>query len=301
MFFWSEPSLLIGYYLDQDLKMLGLSFLLVFCALWTQTGSLFITICGLFEIIISYPLGLFVWHVILREPYATCNALLLLNISIRFYSHLPWLLSLTKIDLMYNGIFIILGSKWHPFYINDRFAWLLKLTRAIFAYQQLALMTYLSCAMLSSKLHCRMRRYQQRSRHALRGPTTVRRQRCWRQVSQHASAAASCVYAARHFNTFIFLQCKSFSCLLTIPRNRCRFCSLCGVADLGHCMLWLYCKCHDILWLYTRYHVATSSDNCSRKVHDQLVSMVYAFACIQLRTGYGLLCKKSKWPHTWCR
>ena len=89
MFFWSEPSLLIGYYLDQDLKMLGLSFLLVFCALWTQTGSLFITICGLFEIIISYPLGLFVWHVILREPYATCNALLLLNISIRFYSHLP--------------------------------------------------------------------------------------------------------------------------------------------------------------------------------------------------------------------
>ena len=82
MFFWSEPTLLIGYYLDQDLNMLGLSFLLVFCALWTQTGSVFITICGLFEIIISYPLGLFVWHVILREPYATCNALSIQYISI---------------------------------------------------------------------------------------------------------------------------------------------------------------------------------------------------------------------------
>ena len=63
--------------------VVGLSFFLVFICLWVQTSSLFITSCGLFEIIISYPLGLFVWHVILQEKYSTY--------------------------LMYNGIFIILG------------------------------------------------------------------------------------------------------------------------------------------------------------------------------------------------
>ena len=82
VFFWGGSGL-ISYYLNQDLRMLGLSFFLVFCCLWAQTSSLFITVCGLFEIIVSYPLGLFFWHFILREPYVTY--------------------------LMYNGIFIILG------------------------------------------------------------------------------------------------------------------------------------------------------------------------------------------------
>ena len=59
------------------------SFVLVFIVLWIQTSSLFITCAGMFEIIISFPLGLFVWGVLMDEPGVTY--------------------------LMYNGIFIILG------------------------------------------------------------------------------------------------------------------------------------------------------------------------------------------------
>ena len=67
----------------QDLLKLGLSFALVFFVLWYATSSLFITCAGLFNIVISFPLGLFVWAVVLGEPGVTY--------------------------LMYNGLFIILG------------------------------------------------------------------------------------------------------------------------------------------------------------------------------------------------
>ena len=56
---------------------------IVLFVLIVQTGSIFIAVCGLFEIAISFPCGLFVWVVVLREEYITY--------------------------LMYNGVFIILG------------------------------------------------------------------------------------------------------------------------------------------------------------------------------------------------
>ena len=82
-FTWVGENPFFDYYLNKDLMMLVLSFVLVFIVLWIQTSSLFITCAGMFEIIISFPLGLFVWGVLMDEPGVTY--------------------------LMYNGIFIILG------------------------------------------------------------------------------------------------------------------------------------------------------------------------------------------------
>ena len=82
-FTWVGENPFFDYYLNKDLMMLVLSFVLVFIVLWIQTSSLFITCAGMFEIIVSFPLGLFVWGVLMDEPGVTY--------------------------LMYNGIFIILG------------------------------------------------------------------------------------------------------------------------------------------------------------------------------------------------
>ena len=71
------------YYLAQDLMKAGISVVLVFLVLWAATDSLFITSCGLFQILVSFPIGMFVWIVVMDEPGITY--------------------------LMYNGIFIILG------------------------------------------------------------------------------------------------------------------------------------------------------------------------------------------------
>jgi len=84
--YFSFPSLDIffDYYLNQhDLPLLGLSFGLVFIVLWVNTNSIFLSFCGMFEILVSFPLGLFIWLVLLQQPGVTY--------------------------LMYNGIFIILG------------------------------------------------------------------------------------------------------------------------------------------------------------------------------------------------
>ena len=115
-FTWVGENPFFDYYLNKDLMMLALSFVLVFIVLWIQTSSLFITCAGMFEIIISFPLGLFVWGVLMDEPGVTY--------------------------LMYNGIFIILGigcddifvfidafrqSELQPLHISGsletRFAW----------------------------------------------------------------------------------------------------------------------------------------------------------------------------------
>ena len=42
-----------------------------FIALILQTKSVWIACCGLFEIVISFPIGLFVWVVIMRQDYVT--------------------------------------------------------------------------------------------------------------------------------------------------------------------------------------------------------------------------------------
>ena len=63
--------------------MLNLAMAIVLIILILQTGSIFIALCGLFEIAISFPCGLFVWTVLMGEEYITY--------------------------LMYNGAFIILG------------------------------------------------------------------------------------------------------------------------------------------------------------------------------------------------
>jgi hypothetical protein len=78
-----KTGLSFDYYLAKDLQKLGLSFACVFLVLWYMSSSLFLTICGLLNIVISFPLGLFVWVIVLGEPGVTY--------------------------LMYNGIFIILG------------------------------------------------------------------------------------------------------------------------------------------------------------------------------------------------
>ncbi|KAJ1448385.1 hypothetical protein M885DRAFT_147143 [Pelagophyceae sp. CCMP2097] len=62
---------------------LVLAIVLVGILLYNQTESAFLTLCGLFEIIISFPIGLFFWNVVLQQKYITY--------------------------LMYNGAFIILG------------------------------------------------------------------------------------------------------------------------------------------------------------------------------------------------
>ena len=51
--------------LGNDLMYAGLSLAVVFVVLIVQTGSLCITCAGLFEIIMSIPLALFVWCVVL--------------------------------------------------------------------------------------------------------------------------------------------------------------------------------------------------------------------------------------------
>ena len=73
VFLWGDQQWLIDYYLNKDVAFVMLAFVLVYFVLWFQTESAFISACGIFEIIISYPLGTFVWHVILREPYVTCK------------------------------------------------------------------------------------------------------------------------------------------------------------------------------------------------------------------------------------
>ena len=76
-------DIFFDHYLARDLNMLALSFALVFVVLWFNTNSVFLASCGMFEILVSFPLGLFIWLVLLQEPGVTY--------------------------LMYNGIFIILG------------------------------------------------------------------------------------------------------------------------------------------------------------------------------------------------
>jgi len=78
-----NTGLTFDYYLNKDLQKLSLSFGCVFGVVWYMSSSLFPTICGLLNIVISFPLGLFVWVIVLGEPGITY--------------------------LMYNGIFIILG------------------------------------------------------------------------------------------------------------------------------------------------------------------------------------------------
>jgi hypothetical protein len=78
-----HTDLTFDLYLAKDLEKLGLSFGFVLVVLWWMSSSLFLTLCGLLNIVISFPLGLFVWAVVLDEPGVTY--------------------------LMYNGIFIILG------------------------------------------------------------------------------------------------------------------------------------------------------------------------------------------------
>lgn len=83
LFDFPSANVFFDYYLAKDLRMLGLSFALVFLVLWFATNSAFLALCGMFEIVVSFPLGLFIWLVLLQQPGVTY--------------------------LMYNGIFIILG------------------------------------------------------------------------------------------------------------------------------------------------------------------------------------------------
>merc|ERR1719478_719408 len=73
----------IDYYLRNDQFKLVIAVIIVLIVLIFQTKSVWIACCGLFEIVISFPIGLFVWVVIMRQDYVTY--------------------------LMYNGVFIILG------------------------------------------------------------------------------------------------------------------------------------------------------------------------------------------------
>jgi hypothetical protein len=82
-FTFMDIFIFFDYYLARDLSLLALSFALVFLVLWIQTSSLFISSCGMYQIFVSFPLGLFIWSVVMDEPGVTY--------------------------LMYNGIFIILG------------------------------------------------------------------------------------------------------------------------------------------------------------------------------------------------
>ena len=74
---------IIDYYLANDQQKLLIAVIIVLIVLILQTKSVWIACCGLFEIVISFPIGLFVWVVIMRQDYVTY--------------------------LMYNGVFIILG------------------------------------------------------------------------------------------------------------------------------------------------------------------------------------------------
>ena len=75
--------MIIEYYLGNDQQKLVIAVIIVLIVLIFQTGSVWIACCGLFEIVISFPIGLFVWVVIMQQDYVTY--------------------------LMYNGVFIILG------------------------------------------------------------------------------------------------------------------------------------------------------------------------------------------------
>ena len=43
----------------------------VILLLFFGTGSAFLTVCGMYEILISFPIGLFVWNTVLGEPYVS--------------------------------------------------------------------------------------------------------------------------------------------------------------------------------------------------------------------------------------
>ncbi|CAN0353931.1 unnamed protein product, partial [Phaeothamnion confervicola] len=67
----------------QDLLLVAISFIIVFAVIWCSLESFFLTLCAMYGIIISFPMGIFVWSVLATEEYVTY--------------------------LMYLGIFIILG------------------------------------------------------------------------------------------------------------------------------------------------------------------------------------------------
>ena len=57
--------------LIQDMMLAAASIIIVFLYMWFNTQSLFLTICGLFEIIISFPIAFFVWGVMLGQEHYT--------------------------------------------------------------------------------------------------------------------------------------------------------------------------------------------------------------------------------------
>ena len=96
MYFSNDEPGWSDYYLDKDLELLMVSFLIVFIVLWYNVDSFFLTCCGMFEIMVSFPLGLFVWVVLMGEPGVTV--------------------------LMYNGIFVIMGIGCDDIFVfNDAF------------------------------------------------------------------------------------------------------------------------------------------------------------------------------------
>ena len=56
----------IEYYLRNDQFKLVIAVVIVLIVLILQTGIVWIACCGLFEIVISFPIGLFVWVVIMQ-------------------------------------------------------------------------------------------------------------------------------------------------------------------------------------------------------------------------------------------
>ena len=84
---WTSEDVLGGTYLfmyfDSDLNWVMLSIFIVLAFLAIVTRSFFITFIGIFEIIISFPVGLTVYYFVMNQPYATY--------------------------LMYNALFIIMG------------------------------------------------------------------------------------------------------------------------------------------------------------------------------------------------
>lgn len=79
----------LAYYFDdgafmaqmlQDMALVQLSVIIVFCYMWYNTSSLFLSVCGLFEIIISFPMAFFVWFVILGQGYF--NILMMMTLFI---------------------------------------------------------------------------------------------------------------------------------------------------------------------------------------------------------------------------
>ena len=60
--FWVTGDVILYYLYHRDLPFVGISFVVVASLLWANTRSLFVTLCGMFEIVVSFPLGLFVWY-----------------------------------------------------------------------------------------------------------------------------------------------------------------------------------------------------------------------------------------------